>query len=276
MFSLLMARRLSLTTRWRNTPYEKGVMGICQEIVNKWGPDFPLKDLTAQMVINWRLELLSRGNKPSTVNKKVAAIRALLTDAHECGHISGIQPMPRDLPVKNTERRAFTDDEVKAVCEYFRQRNQPAMADLFVFMLETAARWGEVRRLRAKDCDFKRGSCTFWETKNGEPRSIPLTKAAIKAVSPYLDILGPETFVWSIKYHTFRRLLNGAKKSMGINDPRLTLHSSRHTCASRLGASGIPERKLMQFGGWKSYSSVKRYIHLNTEALSDCVRVLEG
>ena len=118
MFTLLTAKRLSLTTRWRNTPYEKGAMGICQEIVNKWGPDFPLKDLTAQMVINWRLELLSRGNKPATVNKKVAAIRALLTDAHECGHLSGIQPMPRDLPVKNTERRAATDDEVEGICQY--------------------------------------------------------------------------------------------------------------------------------------------------------------
>ena len=274
MFTLLTAKRLSLTTRWRNTPYEKGAMGICQEIVNKWGPDFPLKDLTAQMVINWRLELLSRGNKPSTVNKKVAAIRALLTDAHECGHLSGIQPMPRDLPVKNTERRAATDDEVKGICQYMAAKDEQAK-DLFLFLLETATRWGEVHKLKRQDIDLGKKRVTFWETKNGEPRSIPLTKAAIKAIRPYL-LVAPEEIVWSIKYHTFRRLLNGAKKSMGIDDPRLTLHSSRHTCASRLGASGIPERKLMQFGGWKSYSSVKRYIHLNTEALSDCVRVLEG
>ncbi len=275
MFSLLMAKRLSLTTRWSNTPYEKGAMEKCQEIINKWGANFPLKDLTAQMVINWRLELLKRGNKPSTVNKKVAAIRALLTDAHECGYLSNIQPMPRDLPVKDTEGRAATDDEIKGICQYMAEKNEQAK-DLFLFLLETATRWGEVHRLRRKDIDLEKKRVTFWKTKNGEPRSIPLTKAAIKAVSPYLDILGPETFVWSIKYHTFRRLLNGAKKSMGINDPRLTLHSSRHTCASKLGASGIPDRKLMKFGGWKSYNSVKRYIHLNTEALSDCVEALEG
>ena len=274
MFTLLMAKRLSLTTRWSNTPYEKCAMGICQELIHKWGQDFPLKDLTAQMVIDWRLELLSRGNKPSTVNKKVAAIRALLTDAYECGHLAQVPLMPRNLPVKNNERRAATDDEIKSICQYMADKNEQAK-DLFLFLLETATRWGEVHRLKRKDIDFARNRVTFWETKNGEPRSIPLTKAAIKAVRPYTTHLGVEDLVWSIKYHTFRRLLNGAKKSIGIDDPRLTLHSSRHTCASKLGASGIPERKLMMFGGWKSYSSVKRYIHLNTEALSDCVEALE-
>jgi integrase len=269
------ARALSLRCRWANTASERTAAINSQAAVDHFGPYTQLGEITATAVQEWRQSLLSAGNRPGTVNRKVSALRAMMSDAVLFGHLSSIPALPQQLPNRNTRDRVFSDEEVAGFCDYFRQVGQPAAADLFVFLLESCCRWGEAEKLLGKDVDLNRGRVTFWQTKSGKARSVPLTRRAVDALTPHLPAV-PTHRVWGYRYAQFEKLYNQAKGRLGISDPALTIHSTRHTCASKLASRGIPLHQLMAFGGWTSLASVQRYLHLHTDALASCVAALES
>jgi len=274
-FTLREARELSLRVRWAGLAYERTAAIYSREALAYFGFEFPCSELNATRVDAWRQELTAKGNRPSTVNKKVAAIRAMLSDAHLHGHLAEVPRMPRQMPMKNTKDRVFSQDEVAAFCRYFQNVGEPAAADLLVFMLETACRWGEAERLQGKDVDLGRRKVTFWATKNGKPRSVPLTRRALDALEPHMPAVQTHR-VWPYRYNRFEHLFDRAKGSLGLAEDRaLTIHTTRHTCASRLASKGVPLHQLMAFGGWTSLASVQRYLHLHTDALAACVNALE-
>jgi integrase len=275
IFTIKEARALSLRIRWANTPYEATAATYSREAVEHFGDLFPVSELTASLVDSWRQQLLRKGNRPSTVNKKVAAIRAMLSDAHLHGFLDEVPKMPQQLRLNNTRDRVITDAERDSFCTYFHQVGEPAAADLLVFLLETCCRWGEAERLRRQDIDLEKGRVTFWKTKNGRPRSIPLTRRALDALQPHLPAVASHR-VWPYGYDRFKTLFRSAKGAMGLaDDEALTIHTTRHTCASKLASRGIPLHQLMTYGGWTSLASVQRYLHLHTDALAACVSALE-
>jgi integrase len=275
-FTLQQARELSLRVRWAGLAYERTAAIYSNEAVGYFGADFPCDCINANLIDEWRQTLTAKGNQPSTINKKVAAVRAMLSDAHLHGHLDGMPKMPRQLKMQNTKDRVFSPEEVAGFCRVFRELGEPAAADLLVFLLETACRWGEAERLKGQDVNLTKGSVTFWATKNGKPRSVPLTRRAIDALQSHLPAVQSHR-VWPYSYNRFEHLFDRAKGAMGLSDDKaLTIHTTRHSCASRLASRGIPLHQLMAFGGWTSLASVQRYLHLHTDALSACVTALEA
>lgn len=274
-FTLKEARALSMRIRWAGTAYERTAAIYSREAVDFFGDLFPVTELTAALVDEWRQKLQAKGNRPSTINKKVAAIRAMLSDAHLHGHLQELPRMPQQLRLSNTKDRVISDEERDRFCRYFREIGEPAAADLLVFLLETACRWGEAERLKGQDVDLVKGRVTFWATKNGKPRSVPLTRRALEAIEPHLPAV-PGHRVWPYKYTRYQHLFNLGKAALGLADDRaLSIHTTRHTCASKLASRGIPLHQLMAYGGWTSLASVQRYLHLHTDALAACVNALE-
>jgi len=117
---------------------------------------------------------------------------------------------------------------------------------------------------------------TFSKTKANKVRSVPLTTRAREALEGHVPAIGSHK-VWPYTYMQYRRLLQAAKEAIGLGDDEsLGIHTTRHTCASKLASRGIPLHQLMSYGGWTSLASVQRYLHLHTDALSACVAALEG
>ena len=269
------ARDLSLRIRWAGKAFERTASIYSQAAVDHFGPLTQLGSITAPMVNEWRQLLLAGGNRPGTVNAKTSCLRAMFSDAVLHGHLGAIPAMPRQLTNRNTKDRTFTEQEITGFCDAFQAMGQPAAADLFVFLLESCARWGEIEKLKRQDVDIERARVTFWETKANRARSIPLTRRALDALLPHLPAV-PGHRVWPYRYSEYRWLFSKAKEQLGINDEALTIHCTRHTCASKLASRGIPLHQLMTFGGWTSLQSVQRYLHLHTEALASCVAALEA
>ena len=275
LFSISDARKLSLDVRWRNTSGERTAAIYSQAAVDHFGAHTLLSEVTAPAVDAWRRKLLAAGNRPATVNKKVSALRAMLADAHLRGHIHQVPKLPAQLKLQNTKDRVFSDQEVALICNWFQQAGHPAAANLLVFLLETAARWGEAEALKGEDVDLTKARVTFSKTKANRVRSVPLTTRAQQALQSHLPALGTHK-VWGYTYAQYRRLLQAAKEAVGLgSDDALSVHTCRHTCASKLASSGIPLHQIMAFGGWSSLASVTRYMHINTDALSACVAALE-
>jgi integrase len=269
------ARALSLRIRWAGRAGERTAAIYSLAAVNHFGAETQLETIGAPQVEQWRQALLRQGNRPGTVNAKTSALRAMFADAVLHGHLAAVPSLPRQIRNQNTRDRVFSEAEVRGFCEWFVGRGEPAAADLFVFLLESCCRWSESEQLKGSDVDLERARVSFWRTKNGRPRSVPLTRRAVDALAPHLPSV-PGHRIWPYRYSQFRHLFDQAKAAMGITDPALTIHSTRHTCASKLASRGISLQQVMVFGGWTSLQSVTRYLHLHTDALAPCVQALEA
>jgi site-specific recombinase XerD len=54
----------------------------------------------------------------------------------------------------------------------------------------------------------------------------------------------------------------------------VTLHTLRHTFASRLGMQGAGDRTLQALGWWKEPKMIRRYVHLSEAHLREAVEML--
>ena len=272
-FTLREALALSIQVRWKDTPGGRVAVINASKWLKRFGPEYPLADIKAVDVNQYRQELLKQGKQPSTINHTVSALRAMATDALTYGHINERPQYPPQLKMANTKDRVFTDKEIEAFVAWFLATGKPEYADLLVFLTETGARIGEVLALKGQDVDLQKGRCVFWKTKNGKPRTIPLTARAIDALAEHIPPR-PTYRVWSLNYAQMRTQFDNAKLALGL--PDVTLHTARHTVCSRMGSGGIPLPKLMRYSGHTTLAAVQRYLHLDTEDLDGCIAVLSS
>jgi len=67
----------------------------------------------------------------------------------------------------------------------------------------------------------------------------------------------------------YRRILTGflaALRDAGIHDPRVCIHSLRHTALSRMVAAGVDLRTVMDVSGHSRLEELQRYTHSNEQA----------
>jgi integrase len=142
---------------------------------------------------------------------------------------------------------------------------------LCLFLIDTGARVGEA--LGLKWGDLTRGRATFWITKSGRSRTIPMTARASDAVFSQMHPVGPFA---NIEYPRFLYDWNAVKKKVGLGDDKqIVPHILRHTCASRLVQAGIDLRRVQSFLGHQTIQMTLRYAHLATNDLDQCVAALE-
>lgn len=275
-FTLVQARALSLQCRWKGMACERTAAMYSRDVVDFFGSDFELSEVRAPGVERFRQAMAAKGNQPATINKKVSALKAMQSDALLYGHIEEKPSLPQQLKVKNTKDRVLSDEEIKGFCDFFLAIGQKEAADLFVFLLESCCRWSEAAALKGDDVDLEGGRVTFSRTKADRPRTVPLTKRAKDALSAHIPAV-PGHSVWSYPYRRYKDLFDQAKSFLGLaGDEELGIHTTRHTCASKLARRGVSLAQIMAFGGWTSLASVQRYLHVNTQALAECVDALES
>ena len=118
------------------------------------------------------------------------------------------------------------------------------------------------------------------ETKNGNPKTLPLNKIA-------LDVLNQRSTVKSLKNdfvffnssgdkinsNVLRTAFYSVLKEVGIDDFRL--HDLRHTFATRLAQAGVDLYKISKLLGHEDIKMTQRYAHHCPDSLRDGVEILE-
>ena len=149
--------------------------------------------------------LRGRGNSNATINRKMAALGKLLRKASKMGDIHSLPEFRRQK--ERAGRIQFLDvaEEDRLFEAIARRSNE--YHRLSVFLVDTGARLGEAIGLRWNDIDD--GRVTFWLTKSGRSRSVPLTTRAKEAVEVNRGRQkGPFA---SIEQHKYRAVWNEAK-----------------------------------------------------------------
>ncbi|WP_375567119.1 tyrosine-type recombinase/integrase [Oceaniradius stylonematis] len=211
-----------------------------------------------------------KGNSNATINRKLAALYKILRKAERAGLITRLPSYVR-LPEKNARVRFLTREEERFLLPRLEERDK-SYKNLCIFLIDTGARVGEA--LGLKHGDVHNGRATFWITKSGRSRTVPLTDRAVCALAD--QGRQPGGPFHGVAYQKFLYHWNAVKREMGLkDDPQFVPHMLRHTCASRLVQAGIDLRRVQTFLGHQTIQMTLRYAHLATDDLDQCVIALD-
>ncbi|MEZ5799297.1 MAG: site-specific integrase [Nitratireductor sp.] len=217
-------------------------------------------------------EFRQKGNKNSTINRKLSSLFKLLRKYKKSGGDIEVPEFTK-LPEKNGRIRFLSADEEESLFAGL-SRTDPHYMALAAFLIDTGARIGEAISLRWSD--IPPGSVTFWETKANLPRSVPLTARAASIVNDLRTVENRAGRFASIRYANFRNAWLKARKEAGMErDPQIVPHILRHTCASRLAQAGVDIKRIQEFLGHKSLTMTLRYAHLAPMHLRECADALD-
>lgn len=213
--------------------------------------------------------LRERGNSNATINRKMAALSKLLRKAHKMGDIHSL-PEFRRQKERAGRIRFLEPSEERALFAAIEKRSPDAYR-LAIFLVDTGCRLGEALGLIWNDVSSERVS--FWLTKSGRSRTIPLTARAKATLPRSIGGKGPFKM---LKDAQFRAIWNEAKQEVGLGkDEQVVPHILRHTCASRLVQGGVDIRRVQMWLGHQTLQMTMRYAHLATNDLDPCVGILE-
>ncbi|MGH3025348.1 MAG: tyrosine-type recombinase/integrase [Gaiellaceae bacterium] len=255
-----------------------------------------LSSLRTEDVDRLIAELESEGKAPGTVRNVVVPLRKMLSDAVRQGLLLANPAARADLP----PTQDFAGKEIPAAhTEAIRSAllelapNDPLRNELdlvyvhlFDVALGTGLRLGEVRALRWSDIDRERKLIRVERAYSRAQLRRPKTDSGVRAVPlfPSVDVAlreiaaravergryAPEELVFGsmrgtpLQPSNFRqRVWDRALRRAGLENEGYRFHDLRHTCVSRLVASGADVKLVQAVAGHANpMITLKRYSHL--------------
>jgi len=170
--------------------------------------------------------------------------------------------------------RLLSLEEKDRLMKACKESPSPHLFNIVSLALLTGMRQGEILTLTFENCDFYTKVITLENTKNGERRIIPITKAVEEILNSCktTDIDSGLVFKPSSStnrsgivdiYNAFRKALKQAE----ITDFRF--HDLRHAAASYLAMNGATQGELMTILGHKSPSMTRRYAHYSQKHVAN-------
>ncbi len=217
-----------------------------------------LTEIDREAVERYVARRLSDKAKPGTVQKEITVLKAAYNQAIRWNRVEknpaakvtvkgASQPRERLLSEEELERlvRACREEPMTPEPKRLRRRIDRALfGDMVETALLTGMRKGELQALAERDCDFLREELRVRESKNGDPRTIPM-HPRVKEIL-WARVRGvEERAVFPIG--NLQRPFQEAVKRAGIRD--LRFHDLRHCAASYLFMAGADPRTVMQILG---------------------------
>lgn len=261
--------------RWASMRSDKSERNSLQFV--QWvGPLVSVKEALAPVTIHDFVEHLQDEHQSSsgTINRKLASISRLAKTARSLSLIDSIPELPWQKEGQG-RIRWFTPEEEAQILRLLALWGEEEERDLFIFLADTGARLGEAFKLRWPDIARGDRSATFWETKAGNSRTVPLTERARQAVArrraDRTTAAGPFSEVnrWALRSLWLRLRSNLPFLESAV------IHTYRHTCASRLVQNGVDITRVKTWMGHKAIQTTLRYAHLAPKHLDDVLRALE-
>jgi integrase len=214
-------------------------------------------------------------------NREVSRLRALFNMSIKWQRYEGKNPVVGVKSVEESEGRLrFLDYAEEASLLTVAP---PILQDVIVIGVNTGLRVAsEVLTLTWADVDFQRNLLSVQAAfaKAGKTRTVPLNSRA-REILQRRKALSCSEYVFSKPngqpYKSMDKLFTHACRDAGLAGTGLSLHSLRHTFASRLVMSGADLRTVQVLGGWKDLSLVQRYSHLDPNHSKQAIeRIAEG
>jgi len=241
----------------------------------------PIHTLTVKVVEEYRemrRSSRSQGIGPATINREIATLKHALTKAVAWkmvrkdvrDDLKGVQKLTEP---GGRLRYLSGPEEAEKLIQGCRGVFRP----LVVTTLHTGMRRGEILGLTWDAVDLRNGFIRVEQTKNGEPRNIPINetvRGVLTGLRSRLDVPWVFHDEDGCPFRDTRHKFEWACKRAGIMD--FHFHDLRHTFASWLVMAGVPLATVSKLLGHKSITMTMRYAHLSPTHLAGAVRVLDG
>lgn len=269
----------------------------------------PLTSLNAWKLESWRRDARREGKKATTVNRDIAALKAVLAKAIEWGvldrtELENLKPLKTD-PIGRVRfltgeeegrlRQALRDRDAEmrtrrssynAHLEARREKTFPAypspyadhLEPLVLLLLNTGMRFGEVTQLRHRDVNLKDRLITVAgdTAKSGRTRVIPMNQEAHRILSASKGAADDYVFPGEkgARLTTIKTAWRALLKDANISGFRL--HDVRHSFASKVKRSGADLYTVQRLLGHSSPVMTQRYAHLQPDDLRAAVEKVAG
>ncbi|WP_052643413.1 site-specific integrase [Syntrophotalea carbinolica] len=138
---------------------------------------------------------------------------------------------------------------------------------VIIFALATAMRREEIASLVWPEIDLKKRTAHLPKTKNGDARTVPLSRRAVAILRLQGRKLGKEGRVFGLSKDQITDRMRVTVKRGGLTD--LRFHDLRHEATSRLFERGtLDTMEISSITGHKTLTMLKRYTHLRAEDLA--------
>ena len=244
-------------------------------LMEQIGAETPLGSISTSIVAQYR-DLRMKEVSAYSVRQELALLSHLFTKAKKEWGI------PLENPVSGIERPApphgrtcfLTEQEASKLLEACRKVRNKNLYYFVLTLLHTGMRASEAAGLSWQQIDLERRVAFLPDTKNKNPRWVPLTKELVEELSKMKKLTGEnngELVFLNEKQLVFERVkarpgikfrvgFDAAKKRAGL--PEIHMHDLRHTAASHLIMAGVDIRTLADILGHRTLQMVQRYTHL--------------
>lgn len=230
----------------------------------------PLSRLSSTHVSQYRDERLQVVSG-STVHRELGVLR----------HVFEVARKDWGIPLKSNPVHGITMPSVgrpreRRVSEaeltsMHRACSHPLLWQVITMALETGMRRGEIVRMRWEDIDWEVGTLHIPVTKNGHPRTIPLTGRALEVLRELHDTERPDdTAVFPMTGNAVRLAWVRLKEKAGVVD--LRFHDLRHEAVSRFFEMGLSIPEVALISGHRDPRMLFRYTHLKAENVAEKMR----
>jgi integrase len=242
-------------------------------LIKRWG-NMPITQVDKSAVLTLRDDLLKLGRSGETINHYFNTLSKLFQmlndewDMQIANPIKGIKRMPAS---QGRTKRVNAELELLLLsgCD---QLSLPLLRSIIEFAIQTGMRRGEVMGLSWVDIDLPNRKAYLHQTKNGEPRQVPLTRQAMAVLE---GLSRDEERVFPMGMDALRSQFGRLKVfvkaqwiGVGVNPfDDLRFHDLRHEALSRLSDAGLNVIELSHISGHRTLGMLKRYTHPSHDAI---------
>lgn len=256
--------------RWSSNKDGDRSMLLADQAAEFFGPARDIRSLTRSDITKFVSHLSDEfENSGPTINKKLSALNTMMSYAAEADEKYRKPKMPWQRRGEFKPKIVSQDDETRILAT-LHLWGQPRLFDLTVALLDTGARVGELLKLKWSGI---KGNLIQLGGKNDQYRNIPMTERVREAVDRARSLGIKEGPFRDIDYTNYRYIWQKMREHLDLEDVRI--HSLRHTCCSRLVASGMDAFRVMKWMGHRNIATTQKYVTLYPSDLEELREVLE-
>lgn len=250
--------------------------GALQSLSKTFSPGRRLSTITTFAIEQHRLALVRSGAKRRQ-SADLQCLRAVFRKARELGRYNLAVPAIKVSSPKPTKTRVLTTEEEE---RFLAELGEPHRT-IAVLLLNTGFRKSEALSLTWSDVDLVNGFLTVRAgvSKTKESRTLPLNTTLLEALSQHrgasVHTGRDDRVFWNRQGAPLRRIddvFRDAFNRAGLSD--CTIHTTRHSFASRLLLAGADAKTVIELCGWSSFRELGRYAHSNDDAKRRAVESL--
>jgi integrase len=263
-------------------------IGEWKDKIHSWPQDIMVHDLHTGMINELAEHRTAEGLKPASVNAELRNLRRVYNYA-----VNTMRARYPDDPLKfkmmktREKTRFLAIAEEQRIIDFLSQRKGRTAElanDLYIFLVDTGVRISECLGVRRKDIDLDDGCILVWREKTQEPGMPAMTPRVREVVMRRLgEGQGPEDFL----FQRTNRAIKFLRKTLDYlcnTDPvavkrhgTVTIHTLRHTFASRLVLNEVSIYTVATLLGHTSTQMTRRYSHLEARTKAkEAAEILSG